>query len=160
VKVSGSVSLTASFTSFAQVEQNGTQTPAPAGSTCADYARGYAQVAQHGGGTGFDPPVLHTATVAQHNLFVSASLTTGYTGPGTYDSKAHPALTGTAVDGLVSGPSTSYTIFRSQIKGSSVLTVAPDGSGRLDIINWGTDEVRGDVVGGVSVDGYEIWTCR
>jgi hypothetical protein len=151
--------LTSTFTAPASIEVGGNPTPAPSGWTCTDYARGFD--APTGGGKGFHPPEFQSADVNHESMYLSVSMPTGYTGPGSYDSRTNPALQGYAAQNVDNAAGPATTPFSSSIHGATVLTVNPDGSGSLDLINWGSTEVHGAVgAGGVSVSGSVKWTCR
>ena len=90
--MTGAVQLRSTFSASVAIEVTGTQTPAPAGSTCAEYAEGFDQRAQNGGGKAFDASEVLSAKVNGQTMYVSVSMATGYAGPGTYDSRRHGSL--------------------------------------------------------------------
>ena len=110
----------------------------------------------HGGGLGFDTPAVETR--GAESVSIRVTLTSGYTGPGTYTSHAQQALTGvaTVAVGMAEGP--SYYSFHSR-DGVTTLTVAPDGSGTAEFSTWADDEVRGGIGTG-DISGSMSWSCR
>lgn len=156
VSIAGQFVATDSFTTPAEVEVAGSQTPAPSGSTCADYARGYAQDADHGGGRGFDAPIVQTTGAP--GVYLSISLPTGYQGPGTYSGKRFPVLSGIASIAVNSAEGPAYSLFHSH-GGETTFTVAADGSGTAQLTGWVNDETRGGNQTGV-ITGTVTWTCR
>jgi hypothetical protein len=154
------VRLSSSFETFAAIEVAGAQTPA-AGSTCADYARGYERSAQNGGGRGFDPPEVHSAKVNDQTMYVSVSIGTGYAGPGTYDSRRDSSLGGYASQDVDNPAGIVTTTFESRVHGVTRLTVNADGSGLLNLVDWGSTEVHGATgAGGVSINASIVWVCQ
>jgi hypothetical protein len=133
----------------------------PVGSTCAEYARGFSQLAQDGGGFGFDAPEVHSAKVNGHSVYVSVSIATGFAGPGTYDSRLTAALGGYADEEVDNASGIETTPFTSQVHGLTSLTVKGDGSGALLLTDWGSTEVHGAVgAGGVRINAFISWTCQ
>jgi hypothetical protein len=159
--VTGAVQLSSTFSAPAALEVAGTQTPAPAGSTCAEYARGFDRPAQDGGGKGFDAPEVHSAKVNRQTMYVSVSMATGYAGPGTYDSRRNSSLTGYAAQDVDNASGVATTSFTPRIHGFTTLTVNADGSGSLVLTDWGSTEVHGAVgAGGVSINASVTWVCQ
>jgi hypothetical protein len=157
VSISGAATIPSTrFTVGAQMEVGENQTSPPPRSTCADYADGFA--AAPGAGIGFVAPMLQTD--GSHNIYVDVTITTGYHGPGAYESKGSPSLAGSAVEGIGSGASAVYTVFHSADDGLTTLIVRADGSGSLTITHWDSDEVRQvPGVSQVSINGLVTWTC-
>lgn len=161
ISVAGGVRLTSTFSVPASVEVDGNATPAPAASTCADYARGFDVPTASGGGKGFHPPEFQSDKVNHETMYLSVSMPEGYAGPGAYDSRINPSLQGYFAQNIDNPMGVATTPFSSSIHGATLLTVNPDGSGSLDLVNWGSTEVHGaGGAGGVSVSGTVKWTCH
>jgi hypothetical protein len=162
ISVMGGVQLTSTFSAPAAVDvASGTQSPEPAGSTCAQYAMGFDRPAQEGGGKGFDAPEVHSAVVNHQSMYVSVSVGTGYAGPGTYDSRQNGSLRGYAGQDVENPTGVATTPFDSRMHGVTILTVNPDGSGSISMADWGSTEVHGAVgAGGVSISGSITWVCQ
>ena len=159
--MTGAVQLNSTFSASAAIEVAGTQTPAPAGSTCADYAEGFDEDAQDGGGKGFDAPEVHSVEVNHESMYVSVSLAGGYAGPGTYDSRRTSSLAGYASQDVDNASGIVTTPFESRVHGLTTLTVNADGSGSLGLTNWGSTEVHGATgAGGVSINASITWVCQ
>jgi hypothetical protein len=160
VSISGAASIpTTSFTVDAQMEVGAHQTAPPSQATCADYADGFAGTAPPSGGVGFVAPMLQTS--GYHSIYVGVMMTTGYQGPGTYDTTRNPSLIGVAVEGIGSAGAVVYTVFHSIDHGAMTLTVLADGSGSLRIVHWDSDEVRQTVgTSQVTINGIVTWACR
>jgi len=154
ISVNGGVTLTSRFSSTAQIDVDGTVTPAPTASTCADFARG-----MQPDPAAFAAPTVETA--GDTTVYLRATIAAGYRGAGTYTSRSNPALTGTLVygSGMGTGQKGVFTVFRSSIHGNTTLTVAADGSGMLEFSDWGSDEYKGGK-GTVDVSGTVTWRCR
>lgn len=120
--------------------------------TCAAYAAGT--------DGGFLAPQFDV-TNDDHSLYFSGMVTSGYTGPGVYRTDTTPTLSGTISVGVGvgGGQLPAYTILRSQINGSSTLTVHADGSGIFGFSAWGSTEVRGNTGSAASISGSVTWTC-
>lgn len=153
--MSGQFAFTGGFTALAPIEVSGSVTPAPPETSCSQYAQGYPQDPQHGGGIGFDPPAAHIP--GPPSLYLSVSLPTGYRGPGTYSSRTSTALSGTAAVGVGAAEGLSYYTFNSR-DGATVLTVRPDGSGTVTYSGWQDSERRGGNQTG-TITGSLTWTC-
>lgn len=149
ISVTGAHEFTAHFATHVVIEVGVQTTPAPYGSTCADYARGFLQ---QGGGTSFDAPVLHTP--GSENVYLRASLRASYMGPGTYASQQTAGLAGQAI--VQYGG--AFDDFAST-HGATALTVKRDGSGTLTFSDWRTSEVRGGLPG-VEIAGAVDWVCQ
>ncbi len=161
ISVTGAVQLRSAFSAPAAIEVAGTQTPAPVGSTCAEYARGFDQGVQNGGGKGFDAPEVYSAKVKSQTVYVSVSMATGYAGPATYDSRHDSSLGGYASQNVDNAAGIETTPFESRIHGTTIMTVNADGSGSLELIDWGSSEVHGAVgAGGVSINASVTWVCQ
>jgi hypothetical protein len=161
ISVTGGVQLTSTFSTPAAQEVAGTQTPAPVGSTCAEYAMGFDRPSQDGGGKSFDAPEVHSAKVNHQSIYVSVSIGKGYTGPGTYDSRRNSSLQGYAGQDVENPTGVATTPFDSRIHGLTTLTVNPDGSGSMNLVDWGSTEVHGAVgAGGVSINASITWVCQ
>jgi len=158
VSATGAVNLNTTFSAYATVEVAGAQTPAPVGSTCAEYAQGFELTGE--GGRGFDAPEVQTAEVDRQTIYISVQIGSGYSGPGTYDSRRNISLIGYASQDEVNpnNPSGTVTaVFMPRTRGFTTLTVKPDGSGVLQLTDW--TQVSGAAGAGptsVSV----TWTCR
>ncbi len=161
ISVTGAVHLTSTFSASAALEVAGTQTPAPVGSTCAEYANGFDQPVQDPVEKGFDAPEVLSAKVNRQTMYVSVSMAKGYAGPGTYDSRRNSSLSGYAAQNLDNAFGVSTTSFTSSIHGLTTLTVNQDGSGSLELTDWGSTEVHGAVgAGGVSISASITWVCQ
>jgi hypothetical protein len=161
ISVTGVVQLTSTFSASAAIDVAGTQTPARAGSTCPEYAKGFDQSAQDGGGKGFDAPKVQSAIVNHHGVYVSVSMATGYAGPGTYDSRRNSSLGGYASQDVDNASGVETTAFTSSIHGLTTLTVNPDGSGSLNLTDWGSTEEHGAAgAGGASINASVTWVCQ
>jgi len=159
LSVGGQFVASANFTAPADIEVSGVQTPAPSGTTCADYAKGYPNDAQHGGGAGFDTPGPQTTgTAATPGVYLAVSLPTGYHGPGTYSGRTTAALSGAATVAVQTAQSPAYSVFHAR-GGETTLTVAADGSGSVTFSRWANDETRGGNGTGF-INGVMTWTCR
>jgi hypothetical protein len=159
LSIGGQFAASANFTAPAGIEVSGIQTPAPPETTCADYAKGYPNDAQPGGGVGFDSPGPQTTgTAATPGVYLAVSLPTGYHGPGTYSGKSSTALSGAATVAVETAQGPSYSVFHSR-GGETTLTVASDGSGSVTFSRWANDETRaGNGTG--DINGAMTWSCR
>jgi hypothetical protein len=159
VAISGAATIPATqFTTGAQLDAGQTQTAAPAGATCADYAHGF-EHAPNVVPLSFVGPLIQTDGF--HNIYVQATMATGFKGPGVYDSAHVPSLRGNAVEGIGTGATQVYTVFHAGDAGATVLTVNADGSGSLRIDHWDSDEVRQTAGSSqVSISGVVSWTCQ
>jgi hypothetical protein len=101
-------------------------------------------------------------TSDDHGIYFLGMMSDGYHGPGVYQSSTEPSLSGTiaAAVGVGGGQQPAYSIFRSHIKGASMLTVHDDGSGTFLFSGWGGDEVRGSTGSAASISGTVTWQCR
>ena len=159
LSIGGQFVASANFTTPAGIEVGGIQTPAPLGTTCAEYAKGYPNDAQHGGGVGFDSPGPQTTgTAATPGVYLAVSLPTGYHGPGTYNGQSITALSGAATVAVETAQGPAYSVFHSR-SGETILTVAPDGSGSVTFSRWANDETRGGNGTG-DINGVMTWSCR
>jgi hypothetical protein len=147
------VTLTASFRVPIHVLENQEPTPAPRAVGCMQYAAG-----EQGS---FVVPVFDV-TSGDHSIYLAGMMSSGYHGPGAYDSSTEPSLGGTISVGVGVdvGQQPAYSIFRSHINGTSTLTVHDDGSGTFLFSEWGSDEVRGDTGSAAGISGSVTWTCR
>jgi hypothetical protein len=162
ISVTDGVRLTSTFSAPAAVDAaSGIQSPEPAGSTCPQYAMGFDRPAQEGGGKGFNAPEVHSSVINHQSMYVSVSVGTGYTGPGTYDSRQNGSLRGYAGQDVANPSGVATTPFDSRVHGVTMLTVNPDGSGSISMADWGSTEVHGAVgAGGVSISGSITWVCQ
>lgn len=151
VRTSEDVTLDTSFHAGVETAVSGADLTYPPATTCAAYAAS-------AGGVFFAPEF--DVTSADHSLFFSATATS-YTGPGDYSSAGNGTITGTISVGVGvgTGQQTAYSIFRSQINGSSTMSVRPDGSGSFTFSEWGSDEVRGNSGSAANISGTLTWTC-
>ena len=130
---------------------SGPASPAAGPSTCADYAKG-------GGTAGtFELPSVEASD--DTTLYLTAQMTSGYTGPRMYTNAATPGLTGQVVVSTSAGQGPIFTTYRSARGGSSRLRVNRDGSGTLSFSDWGSTETRGTYIAGF-IDGVMTWTCH
>lgn len=158
VSVTGAVSLNSTFNGYAAVEIAGAQTSAPAGSTCSEYAQGFELSTQSG--RGFDAPEVQSAEVDRQTIYVSVQMPSGYSGPGTYDSRRNSSFAGYASQDELNpyNPSGTVTIvFMPRIHGFTTLTVKPDGSGALLLTNW--TQVSG-AAGAGPISVSITWICQ
>src|SRR5450759_2785819 len=158
VSVTGAVKLNSTFSAYATVEVAGAQTPAPVGSTCAEYAQGFELAAQSG--RGFDAPEIQSAEVDRQTIYVSVQMASGYSGPGTYDSRRNSSFAAYASQDELNpyNPSGTVTIvFMPRIHGSTTLTVEADGSGVLQLTDW--TQVSG-AAGGGPISVSMTWICQ
>jgi hypothetical protein len=144
--------LTTTFRVPLQIVADRQPTPAPESLGCTAYAAGQAGM--------FAAPQFEEK-IDDHSVYFRGFMTAGYSGPATYKSDTAATLGGTIVVGMgmASGQLPAYTIFRSNIGGSSTLTVKADGSGRFDFSEWGSTEVRGNTGSAASISGTVSWTC-
>jgi hypothetical protein len=159
VEISGGATIPSShFSTDARMDTGQMQIPPPAGSTCADYSDGF-QHAPNVVPLSFVGPVVQTS--GYHNIYVGVVMSSGYAGPGTYDSAQTPSLSGSAVEGIGIGSSAVYTVFNSRDSGAMTLTVSADGSGTLKLEHWDSDEVR-QAPGSsqVNISGVISWKCH
>ncbi len=138
------------FTTRAQVLLGGTPAPAPAGYTCGDYARGYPPSSS--GSRSFVAPALDTG--GANAVELSVVMTAGYRGPGSYSSTLQPQLTGTASITIPPASAPQFDSFASRFYGAVELTVLPNGSGSVKMINWGSSGSDSRISGSAS------WDCR
>lgn len=151
ITVSGDYNMSTGFTTHAVVQRGGFTTPAPVGTTCADYARGF------GASPSFTAPEIQTA--GDHALYLRASVDGVYTGPGTYTTEsAARSLSGSAIVTVPSSAGPAFTVYNSKIHGTTALTVHADGSGTLTFDDWGDDENRAGHIAGY-LSGSVTWTC-
>lgn len=159
VAISGGATIpTTPFATDAQLDTGQTQVAPPPGATCADYANGFKH-APNVVPLSFVAPMIQTSGF--HSIYVQVIMSTGYAGPGRYDSAHIPSMSGSAVEGIGTASSLVYTVFHARDSGSIVLTVKPDGSGSLQIEHWDSDEVR-QVAGSsqVNISGVVTWDCH
>ena len=150
VSVNGQFGLSSAFSVAAMVGSGTSQTPEPATSTCADYARGFAT----SGGTGFDVPAAESHGTP--SVFVGAAIDSGYRGPGTY---ANPGtFEGAATVAVQTAQGSSFYVFHAKSGSTSTITVGPDGSGSLVFAAWQDDESRGGNQTGI-ISGTITWRC-
>jgi hypothetical protein len=103
---------------------------------------------------------VRTARINNESVYVSVSMSKGYAGPGTYDSRLNHSLSGYAAQDVDNAAGIETTIFSSGIHGETLLTVGPDGSGSLDLTDWGSGEVHGATgAGGVRINARIDWRC-
>lgn len=165
ISISGGATIPATaFITHAQVDAGQTLTAPPPAATCTDYAHGFEHVPDAVSGS-FVAPVIQTS--GYHSIYVTVSMTQGYSGPGIYDTDRTPTLSGTAIEGIGSGASAVYTVFKSRDSGVLTLIVNADGSGSLTINHWDSAEVRQregtsqvNVSGGGHVDMQGMSTDR
>jgi hypothetical protein len=158
VSATGSVNLNSTFSAYATVEVAGAQTPAPVGSTCTEYAQGFELAAQSG--RGFDAPEIQSAEVDRQTIYVSVQMASGYSGPGTYDSRRNSSFAAYASQDELNpyNPSGTVTIvFMPRIHGFTTLTVKADGSGVLHLTDW--TQVSG-AAGGGPISVSMTWICQ
>jgi hypothetical protein len=158
VSVTGAVNLNSTFSAYATVEVAGAQTPAPVGSTCAEYAQGFELAAQSG--SGFDAPEVQSAEVDRQTIYVSVQIASGYSGPGTYDSRRNSSFAEYASQDELNpyNPSGTVTIvFMPRIRGFTSLKVKADGSGVLQLTDW--TQISG-AAGGGPISVSITWTCQ
>lgn len=141
---------TDTFTTRAEIETGGATTAAPAGFTCADYARGIRDPRRSGAIT-FVTPVVETdgSTAGAFPVHFATGIDAGYAGPGTYESSTLHSLTGS----LVVNVGQFIDFFRSD-PGMTTLTVNPNGSGTLSYTNWFSNGSQSHISGTVA------WTCH
>lgn len=151
IDTTGDFNITSAFTARPEMQVGALPTPAPAGTTCAEYANGV------GNRSAFVSPEIHTA--GNPNVYVRVVVSPGYAGPGSYTTENAPGLTGAAVVSIEQGPGPALQLYNSRHGGSTTLTVAADGSGTLTFTRWGTDEVRQGHIAG-HLWGTIRWECR
>jgi hypothetical protein len=158
VSATGAVNLNSTFTTYATLEVDGAQTPAPFGSTCAEYAQGFELAAP--GGRGFDAPEVQSAEIDRQTIYVSVQIPSGYSGPGTYDSRRNISFAGYASQDEINPDNPSGTVtavFMPRTRGFTTLTVNEDGSGALQLTDW--TQVSG--AAGASPTSVSVtWTCK
>ena len=150
VSVNGQFGIAGEFRVPAMVGVGASQTPAPAASTCADYAQGFSA----GTGRGFVVPPAETHGTP--SLFVGATIDGGYRGPGRYANP--PLFEGTATVAVQTAQGSSYYVFHAGAGSTTAITVAADGSGSLDFASWHDDETRGGNQTGI-MSGTVTWRC-
>jgi len=145
-EIDGAYRATGTFSTHPEVLV-GNQSQAPtAHDTCVDYAQGFAQ-----NPTSFVAPELQTTGAT--TLYVTATLASGYHGPGTYSSVTSPMLRGQVAVGIGDLNGAGYIdTFRSGFPGATTLTVHADGSGALEFSSWGSDATV--------ISGSVLWACR
>jgi hypothetical protein len=153
VNAAEDVTLTASFRVSIPILANQEPTPAPSDLGCLQYAAGMQG--------SFVAPVFDV-TGGDHTIYLVGMMSSGYRGPGAYDSSTEPSLGGTIVvgTGVDPGQEAAYSVFRSHINGTSTLTVHDDGSGTFVFSEWGSDEVRGTTGSAAGISGTVTWTCH
>lgn len=149
VIITGAYSSSGTFTTRAEVDTAGLTGAPPAGMSCEDYARGTPD-ASHESRTFVAPEV---DTGGANAVYFNTLVTTGYAGPGTYASQSFTALIGTAAITILPASAPQIDTFTSRDDGSSILTVRADGSGVVNIIDWGSSGSDSRISGDVS------WTC-
>jgi hypothetical protein len=128
------------------------------GSTCTEYAQGFELAAQSG--RGFDAPEVQSAEVDRQTIYVSVQMASGYSGPGTYDSRRNSSFAAYASQDELNpyNPSGTVTVvFMPRIRGFTTLTVKADGSGVLQLTDW--TQVSG-AVGGGPISVSITWICQ
>jgi hypothetical protein len=160
VTISGAATIpSTTFLTAAQMQSGDHEVAPPAGATCADYARGFATGFAPSAGPGFAAPAIQTA--GYHNIYVALTMSSGYHGPGTYTLQNTPSMSGVAVEGIGTGSSAVYTVFKAKNGGRATLTVNADGSGSLQIDHWDSDEVRqAPGASQVYIFGSVRWVCH
>lgn len=146
VTISGTYAVTGTFSTHPQLAIGSGLATLGANETCAAYAAGFAQHP-----TSFAVPLVQTA--GEKTVYLEASMTSGYHGPGTYTNRSTPALSGTVqigIGGLEQGG--FVDVFDSVAQSTSTLAVMPDGSGTFDFAGWSA--------GDNSVNGTLSWTCH
>jgi hypothetical protein len=155
ITVTGAYAETDTFNTRAQVETGGTPMAAPAGFTCAAYARGNPDP-QSNGATTFSAPQVHTpgsTTAGAFPVDFAATMTSGYAGPGTYSSSTVRSLTGN----MVVNVGNFIDFFKSDSPGMTILTVLtvdPNGAGTVSFMNWFSSGSQSHMSGTV------VWTCH
>jgi len=96
---------------------------------------------------------LAAASMGANAVYFNTLLATGYAGPGTYASQSFPALIGKAAITIPPASAPQIDSFTSRDGGSTMLTVRADGSGVVNIIDWGSGGSDSRISGSVS------WTC-
>jgi len=145
VSVSGSYAVTSTFITRAELIAGSSLVSPPSSATCANYANGFAQNPMS-----FAAPELQTT--GDTTAYLTATVASGYHGPGTYSSASTPTLSGSvavAVGDVAQGG--FVDTFRSGTRSTTSLIVRPDGSGKLEFSGWGT--------GDSDEDGTVTWTC-
>jgi hypothetical protein len=152
VKTFEDTTFTSTFRVAALVMLNGAPSTAAPSTTCTAYAGG--------SNGGFIAPQFNVNR-SNTTVYFQGMVSQGYGGPGAYDSATNKSLHGTVGVGLNTGPgqAATYSIFRSQIGGSSQVTVHADGSGTFTFSEWGSDEVRGNTGSASAISGTVTWTC-
>jgi hypothetical protein len=149
VTVAGGYDVHGDFRTAPAVLQGALPAAAPAGLTCAGYARGERDPAS--GATTFVSPQMETAGASR--VFVQVVVASGYRGPATYASTTTPALTGFAAITIPPASAPQIDDFHSSFFGTVSLTVRPDGSGSVTITDWGS-------AGSDSrISGSATWSC-
>lgn len=152
VSVQGDYELSASFTTRVAEHAEGVPTPPAMPASCAEYAMGFQATSQDDNARAFLPPVVQTT--GKPAVFIRSMISSGYGGPGTYNSNATPGLSGGAT---VQGD--AFTVYHSTTGSTTTLTVQPDGSGTLSFSRWRSTEVRGGIIAGY-LSGTVTWSCH
>jgi len=149
VIITGAYSSGGTFTTRAEVDTTGLSGAPPAGMSCAEYARGTLDASHQS--RNFVAPEVDTG--GANAVYFNTLLATGYAGPGTYASQSFPALIGKAAITIPPASAPQIDSFTSRDGGSTMLTVRADGSGVVNIIDWGSGGSDSRISGSVS------WTC-
>ena len=128
---------------------SGTLPVAAPATSCAEYAAGSPGT---GGGKAFVAPEFDTG--GPTGVYVQVDMTSGYSGPGRYDSRSFPRLQGYATFAIPPVSAPQFDTFRSAFYGWLVLTVGADGSGSVSVQKWGSSGSDSVVSGSIS------WSCR